>query len=143
VPVAFTKNAPLKADDLNNDFQNLDSRVMTVEAAIAASHAATADNATHAATAAVATSVAAGSVRMENMNCAYNTTSAATDCTCKANEIAIGGGGYSGALASSLCESRNLGAVNPGSQNIWRVSCVQNGGRVQCALPFAICLAVQ
>jgi hypothetical protein len=150
VPVAFTKNAPLKADDLNADFQNLDSRVTSLETTVAASHVATADNATHASSAdnatsaAVATAVAAASVRIETSTCTpmYPGTAApTTDCACNANEIAIGGGGWSGAVTGTLNESRNLGATG-GAASTWRVSCLQNGARVLCSEPFAICLAV-
>jgi hypothetical protein len=141
VPVAFTKNAPLKADDLNTDFQSLDSRVTALETTVAASHVATADRAT---SAAFASAVAAGSVRVETTNCTpmYPGTAApTTDCSCNANEIAIGGGAWSGAVTGTLNESRNLGSSGQAATT-WRVSCIQNGARTLCSEPFAICLAV-
>jgi hypothetical protein len=114
--------------------------------ALTATAAASAASAAAAASAAVATSVAAGSVRIETAACKFGGPPyGLTDCTCNAGEIAIGGGAYAAALSNSLSESRNLAAEQGAAmQNVWRLSCVQpNGVRVQCAFPFAVCLAVK
>lgn len=57
-----------------------------------------------------------------------------TDCVCRENEIALGGGAYSSGVNSSLRESRPL----PGERNVWRVGCTTfTGGTKPTNTPIA------
>jgi hypothetical protein len=119
--------------------------------AVEAGHATAADNATNAtsattaqaaASATAATAMTSGSIRLENSNCTA-AAGTAVDCICRANEVAISGGAYSGMLGNSLNASQ-FGPSYGGSTQTWRISCVDpSGNRAQCAQPFAICLAVK
>ena len=153
VPVVFAPHTPLSAADLNADFNNIDSRVGSIEDggapyALEARHAANADTATGAGPgpfgvpgnltvggdAAVTGTLSIG--LKTSINCTYD--GGFTDCQCGANEVAISGGGFGGATGY-LDESRNP-AVAPGVGNIWRIGCKDSAGtRTKCADTRALC----
>jgi hypothetical protein len=122
----------------------------SAKTAAQAMHSASADSAPSAKTAdsaTVANSLASAAIRIETTNCQYPTPVGlypATDCTCNANEVAISGGAYAGQTTYKL--SQSVQGVNVGlNLQVWRVSCVDDaspGNAVQCAVPFAVCLAV-
>lgn len=65
--------------------------------------------------------------------CVFNTANVLHECTCAANEVAIGGGGFGGGT-TVLQESRNFNGRG------WRVACANNlGNRVQCNEASVIC----
>jgi hypothetical protein len=98
--------------------------------------------------------VAASALRIEAENCAATATGSSVDCTCRADEVAIGGGACTGSfcglalegeqvLGAALVESLNAERVG-GSRNVWRLSCenLTTGARISCGTPHALCLRV-
>jgi hypothetical protein len=98
--------------------------------------------------------VSASSLRIETESCAATATGFSVDCTCGADEVAIGGGACTGSfcglaqegeqvLGAALVESLNAERVG-GSRSIWRVSCenLTTGARIPCGTPHALCLRV-
>jgi hypothetical protein len=123
------------------------TKIGAVPYAIEANHAVTASSAAPGTFAApgnvtVGGDMAVGGVLSVGLHastsCTFNAMSGFTDCACGANEIAIGGGAYSGAANVHLDESRN--PSNPALGGNWRVGCQNAAGtRVQCVYPEAIC----
>jgi hypothetical protein len=120
--------------------------------AVEASHAVNATNASTAASAAAGTFAVPGSLAVTGNASVGGTLSVGLqistscvafngsyiDCTCGANQIAIGGGAYSGGGGTYLDESRSPSFPQLGST--WRLGCQTSAGtRVGCAWPYAMC----
>ena len=74
-------------------------------------------------------------VRIESENC--QTTAPNSDCTCKENEVAIGGGVTATGGAVALVENRSQ------SVRTWRLGCETTDNlRVECTSPQVVCLRI-
>ena len=81
-------------------------------------------------------------VRQETSSCSLEPGSAmATDCVCRADEVAISGGACAGLF--SLDPPGRLSVSERVDSRTWRVGCQNgSGSTVPCVNPFVVCLRV-
>jgi hypothetical protein len=132
---------------VGDDLEMTPRQVITsVPFAMTAGRALTADVATTAAsadTAKVATkaTVAADSIRVAKDQCTF-VGNAYHDCSCKEDELAIGGGACTGPLCNGIAGSALVETLWVSSR-VWRVSCENStGGRIACVSAHVVCLRV-
>jgi hypothetical protein len=100
-----------------------------------AGHSRTADAAAVAESAKTALALKRSVLRESRQCTASSPTS--MDCTCNADELAIGGGGYAG-VNNGLAESANVFGASSRNLQGWRVACTT----AQCSNTYALCMKV-
>lgn len=138
----FEAGSLLTADELNENFADVDARIVAIEDALAAgvplaqeAEAAAPGNFDVPGTLRLGVTIAAGG------SCSYESAAGYTDCTCPAGMLAFSGGAYTS--TGYIDENRNVGDINGTLTGGWRMACKNGAGvRIQCQGARAYCARI-